>query len=65
MTQKLKFVLGRVENIVRKGENAGYQHVLLFPRCFLKLSFPKVLSQDCGNGLKKVVKDHTMKKEYY
>ena len=24
--ENLKFVLGRVENIVRKGENAGYQH---------------------------------------
>ena len=33
------FVLGRVENIVRKGENAGYQHFLLFPQCFQKQSF--------------------------
>ena len=24
--EKLKFVLGRVENIVGKGENAGHQH---------------------------------------
>ena len=24
-------VFDRVENIVRKGENAGYQHFLLFP----------------------------------
>ena len=31
VTEKLKFVLGRVENIVGKGENAGYQHFLLFP----------------------------------
>ena len=23
------------ENIVRKGENAGNQHFLLFPQCFL------------------------------
>ena len=23
------------ENIVGKGENAGYQHFLLFPQCFL------------------------------
>ena len=29
--QKLKFALGRVENIVGKGENAGFQHFLLFP----------------------------------
>ena len=37
VTQKLKFVLGKVENIVGKGENAGYQHFLLFPQCFPKL----------------------------
>ena len=27
-----------VENNVGKGENAGYQHFLLFPQCFLKAS---------------------------
>ena len=36
VTQKLKFALGRVENIVGKEENAGYQHFLLFPQCFQK-----------------------------
>ena len=36
MTEKLKFVLGRVENIVGKGENAGYLHFLLFLQCFQK-----------------------------
>ena len=35
---KLKFVLQRVENIAEKGENAGYQHFLLFPQCFQKTS---------------------------
>ena len=34
VTEKLKFVSGRVENTVRKGENAGYQHFLLFLHCF-------------------------------
>ena len=29
----------RVENIVEKGENDGYQHFLLFPQCFQKASF--------------------------
>ena len=38
VNQKLKFALGRVENIVGKGENAGYQHFLLFPQCFQKAS---------------------------
>ena len=33
-------VFNRIENIVRKGENAGYQHFLLFPQCFEKASFP-------------------------
>ena len=33
------FVLGKVENIVGKGENAGYQHFLLFLQCFQKDSF--------------------------
>ena len=28
------------KNIVGKGENAGYQHFLLFPQCFEKASFP-------------------------
>ena len=29
---------GRVENALVKGENASYQHFLLFPKCFSKLS---------------------------
>ena len=41
--QKLKFVLGRVENIEGKGENAGYQHFLLVPPCFHMLCLPGVL----------------------
>ena len=31
-----KFVLGKIENIVEKEENAGYQHFLLFPQYFQK-----------------------------
>ena len=37
-TEKLKFVFARVEIIVGKGENAGNQHFLVFPR-FSKPSF--------------------------
>ena len=37
--ERLKFALERVENIVGKGENAGYQHFLLFPQCFQKATF--------------------------
>ena len=43
ITEKLKFVLEWVENIVGKGENAGYLHFLLFPQCFEKVSFARTL----------------------
>ena len=39
MALKPNFVLGRVENIVEKGENAGCQGFLLFPQCFQRASF--------------------------
>ena len=41
-------VSDRVENIVGKGENAGYQHFLLFPQCFFKRLLLKGL---CGNTI--------------
>ena len=49
------YVLDRVENIVGKGENAGYQHFLLFPQWFQKPSCPRSLKvriacQDWVNG---------------
>ena len=48
VNEKLKFGLERVENIVGKGENAGYQHFFLFPQCFQKgLHLKIVKSQDC------------------
>ena len=37
VSEKLKFVFGRVGNIVGKEENAGYYHFLLFPQCFRRL----------------------------
>ena len=36
--KNLKYVFGKVENIVGKGEKAGYQRCLLFPQCFQKAS---------------------------
>ena len=33
---KVKVCFGQVENISGKGENAGYQHFPLFPKCFRK-----------------------------
>ena len=36
-------VFDRVENIVGTGENAGYQHFLLLPQYFQKLSFSGLL----------------------
>ena len=48
-------VFDRVENIVGKGENGGYQHFLLFTQCFQKsfiLGLFKVRdSVLCGKGL--------------
>ena len=32
--QNIKVVFHRIENIVGKEENAGYQHFFLFPQCF-------------------------------
>ena len=47
------FVFHRVENIVRKGENAGYLHFLLFPQCFQIASFSgPSRSGLCGKELK-------------
>ena len=46
VTEKLKSVLGMLENIVGKEENDGYQHFLLYPQCFLK-NFKVANSQDC------------------
>ena len=43
VTQNLKFMFGRVENFVGKGENAGNQHFFLLPQCFKKISFDDVL----------------------
>ena len=42
-TQKLKFDLGGVKNIVEKGENADDQHSLLFPHCFQKVTVSRSL----------------------
>ena len=48
VTEKMIFIQGRMVNIVGKGENAGYQHFLLFPQCFQKLSFTGAIkSQYC------------------
>ena len=48
LPRKLKFVLGRVENIVGKaGENAVYQHFLLFQLCFHFFFSEVVKSRDC------------------
>ena len=48
------FVFDAVENIVGKGENAGYQHFLLFLQSFQKFFvflLEVVESQDClGKG---------------
>ena len=52
---KMKFDLGRVENIVEKGENAGIQHFLLFPHCFQALSFPCSSKVGISKGLNQLL----------
>ena len=39
VAKRMISVFNRVENTVGKGENAGYQHFLLFPQCFQKVPF--------------------------
>ena len=48
VTRKLKFVVGRLENIVGKRENAERQHVFPF-QCFQKGHYDSrvVISRDC------------------
>ena len=48
VTEKFIFILGRVENNVKKGENAGYQHFPPFPTMFSEgLLYRVVQSHDC------------------
>ena len=42
--KKLKFDFQRKENIVEKGENAGYQHFFPLLQCFQKASIPGSLT---------------------
>ena len=52
VTEKMKFVWEMVETIVGRGENAGYQHFLLFPQYFQKTSFSRLLKVGlCGNEI--------------
>ena len=43
VNEKFKFCLGRVEKIVGKQENAGYEHFRLFLQCFQKPSVSGLL----------------------
>ena len=40
LAEMVPFFSDTVDIFVRNGENAGYQHFLLFPQCFQKASFP-------------------------
>ena len=43
-----QYFIDRVDNNVGKGENAGYQHFLLFPQCFSKGFTSRIVkSRDC------------------
>ena len=48
VTKVMSYGFDMVENIVEKGENAGYQHFLLFPQCFQKsFSLQVIKGWDC------------------
>ena len=61
-----KFSLGLVENVVGKGENAGYQHFLLFSQCFRILFEGRVMGlnnpEEKKNLLKTLWEKESMKK---
>ena len=49
--QMSQFLFEQVKNIVGKGENAGYQHFLLFPQWLRKTLSPETFeSHHCGYG---------------
>ena len=52
--------MGRVENIVGKGEKAGYQHFFLHSQCFQKASFSR--SFKVGIDWKRVKLDIVLQK---
>ena len=56
------FVLDRIENILGKRENAGYQHFLIFPLCFQMAFCPG--SGLCGKELNKV-RNHVTTTPYF
>ena len=61
VNQKLIFVLGRVQNIVGKGENAGFHHFLLLPQCFKRLLFQSCSKSGlCGKWLKHLTINHSI-----
>ena len=65
-----KFRLGRVENTitVEKGEIAGFQHFLLFPKCFRKASFSRSLNSSTlytQSRLSRILKKRERKKKTF
>ena len=58
VTQKVNFVFRQVKITLGKGENAGYQHFLLFPKCFQKPPSLELLK--VGIVYKKLTHYHTI-----
>ena len=59
VTEKLEIVWGKAENTVGKGEHAVYQHFLVFPQCFQKVSytaFPRFPTMFSKGFLYRVIK---------
>ena len=53
LLKNIEIVFHRMENTVGKGENAGFQHFLLFPQGFQKRVFPQCSRKwsMCGKAL--------------
>ena len=60
VVKMMNSIFDQLENTMGKGENAGYQHFLFFPQCFLlyprqKTSFQATLNLSFENALNLVL----------
>ena len=56
----MKFVVGKLENILGKGENAGYQNFQLFPKCSQKPASKVKVKYEGPNILKNLTCKQTI-----
>ena len=54
MNQSLKLAFQSTENILGQGENAGYQHVFLYPNIFKSLQLKGISTVKQENSLERI-----------